>query len=93
MECNEFNQYYCKTECGNSIILADNYNKCVYNNKVCSTKAKTCKELYNFSTPSSEQSKDVCKNRETSSDNLMREANENSDGCIEKKNLIIHLVK
>jgi len=84
--CNEFNPDYYKTECGNRIKPADNNNKCVYNNKVCSTKAKTCKELYYFSkTLTSEQAKEVCKNRETSSGNLMCEANEDLDGCIEKE--------
>ena len=84
--CNEFNPDYYKTECGNRIKPADNNNKCVYNNKVCSTKAKTCKELYYFSTTlTSEQAKEVCKNRETSSGNLICEANEDSDGCIEKE--------
>ena len=84
--CNEFNPDYYKTECGNRIKPADNNNKCVYNNKVCSTKAKTCKELYYFSTTlTSEQAKEVCKNRETSSGNLMCEAKEDLDGCIEKE--------
>jgi len=81
--CNEFNPDYYKTGCGSGI--ADYYNKCVYNNKVCSTKAKTCKELDYFPTLSSEQAREVCKNRETSSGNLMCEANEDSDGCIEKE--------
>ena len=82
--CNEFNPDYYKTECG-GIALADGYNKCVYNNNVCSTKAKTCKELDDFPTLPSEQAKEVCKNRETSSGNLICEANEDSDGCIEKE--------
>jgi hypothetical protein len=84
--CNEFNPDYYKTECSNTIKPVDNNNKCVYNNKVCSKKAKTCKELYYFSkTLTSEQAKEVCKNRETSSGNLMCEANEDLDGCIEKE--------
>ena len=83
--CTEFNIDDYKTDCGSTITAAVETDKCVYNNKVCSTKAKTCLELDYIRSITGDQVKDICKNRETSSSNLICEANEDLDGCYEKQ--------
>ena len=86
--CDEFNidnyKDYCETD--KDVFPADrDLDKCVYSNKICTTKAKTCLEMDHLSNVNKDEVKDVCKNRATSSGNYYCEANEDLDGCVEKQ--------
>ena len=65
----------------------ENAKKCVYENNVCLSKAKTCLELKDVIFTGDELSKidEICSEAKTSSDDYTCEINDKDNGCVEKK--------
>ena len=57
--------------------------RCVYNSNKCIEQAKTCKELFYFSTSPS-PTNNICENAPTSSNEKVCKMNHNSNGCEER---------